>query len=138
MKPLISILLIFSLLGTSLTDAFNATAPHSGLLIRKRRQFNALPDPFHARAGVNEEGQALAPLVLTISHNLTSNNGPKGRCGVCARTYRVIKDLQFKPSVECRRYSDSRQAALGDLTEFYHAVSYQRLSSCLNELLSCL
>lgn len=94
-------------------------------LTRPRRQYIDGPDSFHSLGGVNEDGQARAPLVLEVTHNLTVTNGPKGRCGICARTYRVLKDLQYKPSVECQRYWNSRQGALGDLTEFYHTVNTQ-------------
>ncbi|VDN10871.1 unnamed protein product [Dibothriocephalus latus] len=61
-----------------------------------------------------------APLMMDLLHNLTTVNGPKGRCGICARRYRVLQDLRYKASEECRRYSNSRQASLGDITEFYH------------------
>ena len=115
---LLSLFLVFSL--PSFSRSHNLT---DGSLVRLKRQYINGPDPFHSLGGVNEDGLPRAPLVLEVTHNLTIANGPKGRCGVCARTYRVLDKLQYKPSTECQRYSNSRQAALGDLTEFYHTVS---------------
>ena len=115
--------LIFSLLAFSLPSLSWSQNHTGGFLVRVKRQYNSGPDPFHSLGGVNEDGLPRAPLVLEITHNLTHVNGPRGRCGVCARTYRVLNKLQHSPGVECERYSNSRQAALGDLTEFYHTVS---------------
>lgn len=123
---LLQILSILPSRGQNFTQ--NSSSFSSALLLhRSKRQYLDGPDPFHSLGGVNEDGQARAPLVLEVTHNLTIFNGPMGRCGVCARTYRVLKDLQYKPSVECQRYENSRQAALGDLTEFYHTVSISSL-----------
>lgn len=123
LSPFLSLLLLFTLSVPTPSRGQNST---EWSLVRRKRQYIDGPDPFHSLGGVNEDGQARAPLVLEVTHNLTLANGPRGRCGICARTYRVLKDLQYKPSVECQRYSNSRQGALGDLTEFYHTLYNSR------------
>uniref|UniRef100_A0A0X3PUH3 Uncharacterized protein n=1 Tax=Schistocephalus solidus TaxID=70667 RepID=A0A0X3PUH3_SCHSO len=92
---------------------------------RVRRQYDG-PPAFFAPGGVNADHELQAPLMIDLLHNLTSVNGPKGRCGICARRYRVLQDLRYKASEECRRYSNSRQASLGDITEFYHTLFNSR------------
>ncbi|KAL7064160.1 hypothetical protein AAHC03_04959 [Spirometra sp. Aus1] len=105
-------------------------------LARVRRQYDG-PPAFFAPGGVNDDHESQAPLMLDLLHNLTTVNGPKGRCGICARRYRVLQELRYKASEECRRYSNSRQASLGDITEFYHTLfSSRRQDSTITFLLA--
>lgn len=103
------------------TRGQNVTIVGNSFLARPKRQYVNRPDD--GGGGHYMSDWVKEPPILELTHNLTLINGPTGRYGVCARTYRVLEDLKNRPNMECQRYANSRQAALGDLTEFYHTVS---------------
>ncbi|KAK4473621.1 hypothetical protein MN116_002973 [Schistosoma mekongi] len=81
---------------------------------------------FYSPGGITPDNEPRAPIYMELTHNLTSVNGATGICGVCARIYRVLHMIQLNPAEECRRHHNSRQAAFGDITEFYHTLVKSR------------
>nr|CAH8832534.1 unnamed protein product [Trichobilharzia regenti] len=77
---------------------------------------------FYSPGGITPDNEPRAPIYLELINNLTSVNGASGICGVCARIYRVLHMTQLNAAEECRRHHNSRQAAFGDITEFYHTL----------------
>ncbi|RTG88491.1 uncharacterized protein DC041_0002081 [Schistosoma bovis] len=75
---------------------------------------------FYSPGGITPDNEPRAPIYMELTNNLTSVNGASGICGVCARIYRVLHMTQLNAAEECRRHHNSRQAAFGDITEFYH------------------
>lgn len=85
---------------------------------------------FYSPGGITPDNEPRAPIYMELTNNLTSVNGASGICGVCARIYRVLHMTQLNAAEECRRHHNSRQAAFGDITEFYHTVSTLYILIC--------
>uniref|UniRef100_A0A3Q0KSB0 ZP domain-containing protein n=1 Tax=Schistosoma mansoni TaxID=6183 RepID=A0A3Q0KSB0_SCHMA len=81
---------------------------------------------FYSPGGITPDNEPRAPIYMELTNNLTSVNGASGICGVCARIYRVLHMTQLNAAEECRRHHNSRQAAFGDITEFYHTLVKSR------------
>ncbi|CAH8461981.1 unnamed protein product [Schistosoma turkestanicum] len=79
---------------------------------------------FYSPGGITPDNEPRSPVYMELTYNLTSVNGASGICGVCARIYRVLHMTELNPAEECRRHHNSRQAAFGDITEFYYTLSH--------------
>ncbi|TPP62901.1 hypothetical protein FGIG_11957 [Fasciola gigantica] len=72
---------------------------------------------------ISPDGEIRAPVLLGVRRDLTVNNGPEGLFGVCHRVYRVLYQVRLGPARECQKHR-SRQSVLGDISDFYHTVSF--------------
>ncbi|CAH8448410.1 unnamed protein product [Dicrocoelium dendriticum] len=75
---------------------------------------------------MNVDKVARSPVLMELRRDLVPANGPDGLYGICILIFRVLDDTHLPPAEECRRYHNSRQSVLGDITEFYHSSVQHR------------